>query len=46
LQTIAIFPVLESIFVVTGMHAQVTVLAFSSLTTTQCSINSAVGGGI
>jgi hypothetical protein len=46
LQTISVFPVFESIFVVTGTHAQVTVLAFSSFTTTQCWINSADAGGI
>jgi hypothetical protein len=46
LHTTAVFPVFESIFVVTGMQAQVTVLAFSSFTTTQCSINSADDGGI
>jgi hypothetical protein len=46
LQTIAVLPVLESIFVVTGIHAQVTVLAFSCFTTTQCSMSSADEGGI
>jgi hypothetical protein len=46
LQTISVLPVFESIFVVTGMHAQVTVLAFSSFTTTQCSMSSADAGGI
>ena len=38
-------PVLESITVVSGRQLQVTVLAFSCLTTTQCSMSSAVGGG-
>jgi hypothetical protein len=46
LQTISVFPVFESIFVVTGTHAQVTVLAFSSFTTTQCWMSSADAGGI
>jgi hypothetical protein len=39
-------PVLESIRVVTGTHRQDTVFAFSRLVTTQCSMTSAVGGGI
>ncbi len=39
-------PVFESIRVVTGSQRQVTVLAFSCLLTTQCSIASALGGGI
>jgi hypothetical protein len=46
LQTIAVCPVFESIFVVTGRQLQDTVFAFSCLITTQCSISSAVGGGI
>lgn len=37
--------VFESITVVAGRQLQVTVLAFSCLTTTQCSMSSAVGGG-
>jgi hypothetical protein len=45
LQTILVCPVFESITVVTGRQLQVTVLAFSCLTTTQCSMSSAVGGG-
>ena len=39
-------PVLESIRVVTGTQRQDTVFAFSRLVTTQCSMTSAVGGGI
>ena len=46
LQTRVVWPVFESITVFTGRHLQVTVLAFSCLTTTQCSMSSAVGGGI
>src|SRR5713101_6977416 len=46
LQTSLVCPVLESITVVTSRQLQVTVLAFSCLTTTQCSMSSAVGGGI
>jgi len=38
-------PVFESITVVSGKQLQVTVLAFSCLTTTQCSMSWAVGGG-
>jgi hypothetical protein len=45
LQTSRVCPVFESITVVTGRQLQVTVLAFSCLTTTQCSMSSAVGGG-
>jgi hypothetical protein len=39
-------PVFESITVLAGTQLQVTVLAFSWLTITQCSMSSAVGGGI
>jgi hypothetical protein len=46
LQTMTVCPVLESIRVVTGTHRQDTVFAFSRLVTTQCSMTSAVGGGI
>jgi hypothetical protein len=46
LQTSVVCPVFESITVFTGRQLQVTVLAFSCLTTTQCSITSALGGGI
>ena len=46
LQTSVVCPVFESITVVTGRHLQVTVFAFSCLTTTQCSMSSAVGGGV
>src|SRR5882757_7814672 len=46
LQTSLVCPVFESITVVTSRQLQVTVLAFSCLTTTQCSMTSAVGGGI
>ena len=46
LQTSRVCPVLESITVVTSRQLHVTVLAFSCLTTTQCSMSSAVGGGI
>lgn len=45
LQTSLVCPVFESITVVRGRQLQVTVLVFSCLTTTQCSISSAVGGG-
>jgi hypothetical protein len=45
LQTIVMCPVFESILVVTGRQLQDTVFAFSCLTTTQCSISSADGGG-
>ena len=46
LHTMTVCPVLESIRVVTGTQRQETVLAFSCLVTTQCSMTSAVGGGI
>jgi hypothetical protein len=46
LQTITVCPVLESIRVVTGSQRHDTVFAFSCLVTTQCSMTSAVGGGI
>ncbi len=46
LQTMTVCPVLESIRVVTGSHRHDTVLAFSRLVTTQCSMTSAVGGGM
>ena len=39
-------PVLESIRVVTGSQRHDTVFAFSRFVTTQCSMTSAVGGGI
>ena len=45
LHTSVVWPVFESITVVAGRQLQVTVLAFSCLTTTQCSMRSAVGGG-
>jgi len=45
LQTSLVCPVFESITVVTGRQLQVTVLAFSCLTITQCSMISAVAGG-
>src|SRR5258706_7096204 len=45
LQTSRVCPVLESITVVTSRQLHVSVLAFSCLTTTQCSMSSAVGGG-
>src|ERR1700732_2472974 len=45
LQTSVICPVFESIRVVAGWQRQVTVLAFSCSTVTQCSMISAVGGG-
>jgi hypothetical protein len=40
-----VWPVLESIRVVTGSQRQETVLEFSCLVTTQCSMTSAVAGG-
>ena len=46
LQTSLVCPVFESITVVTSRQLQVTVLVFSCLITTQCSMSSAVGGGI
>jgi len=46
LQTSVERPVFESITVVMGRHLQVTVLAFSCLITTQCSMRSALGGGV
>src|SRR5580765_7404897 len=46
LHTITVCPVLESIRVVTGSQRHDTVFAFSCLVTTQCSMTSAVGGGI
>ena len=46
LQTMTVCPVLESIRVVTGSQRHDTVFAFSRLVTTQCSMTSAVGGGI
>jgi hypothetical protein len=46
LQTKVVCPVFESITVFAGKQLQVTVLAFSCLTTTQCSMSSAVAGGI
>jgi hypothetical protein len=45
LQTSVVWPVLESIVVDAGWQLQVTVLAFSCFTTTQCSMISALGGG-
>src|ERR1700693_5130919 len=45
LQTSLVCPDFESITVVAGRQLQVTVLAFSCLTTTQCSMSSAVDGG-
>src|ERR1700680_971668 len=45
LQTSVVCPVFEWMTVVSGRQLQVTVLAFSCLTTTQCSMSSAVGGG-
>ena len=45
LQSSVVCPVFESITVFAGKQLQVTVLAFSCLSTTQCSISSAVGGG-
>ena len=45
LQTSVICPVFESIKVVAGWQRQVTVLAFSCSTTTQCWMISALGGG-
>jgi hypothetical protein len=46
LHTMTVCPVLESIRVVTGTQRHETVFAFSRLVTTQCSMTSAVGGGI
>jgi hypothetical protein len=46
LQTMTVCPVLESIRVVTGSQRHDTVFAFSRLVTTQCSMTSAVGGGM
>ena len=46
LQTSVVCPVFESIRVVTARQLQVTVLEFSCFTTTQCSIVSAVSGGV
>jgi hypothetical protein len=46
LQTMTVCPVLESMRVVTGSQRHDTVFAFSCLVTTQCSMTSAVGGGI
>ena len=46
LQTSVVCPVFESIKVVAGRQRQVTVLAFSCSTTTQCWTISAVEGGI
>lgn len=46
LQMSVVWPVLESIFVLSGKQLQVTVLAFSCEVTTQCSIVSAIGGGV
>src|SRR5580700_10947003 len=45
LQTSLVCPVFESITVVAGRQLQVTVLAFSCLTTTQCSMSWALDGG-
>src|SRR6266481_5299748 len=45
LQTSLVCPVFESITVVTSRQIQITVLAFSCLTTTQCSMRYAEGGG-
>jgi hypothetical protein len=45
LQTSLVCPVFESMTVLWGKQLQVTVLLFSCLTTTQCSMSSAVGGG-
>lgn len=45
LHTSVTWPVLESMRVVAGSQLQVTVFAFSSLVTTQCSMVSAEGGG-
>jgi hypothetical protein len=46
LQTISVLPVFESILVFSGIQAQVTVLEFCCLVTTQFSISSADAGGI
>ncbi len=45
LQTSVVCPVFESMTVFAGTQLQVTVLAFSCVVTTQCSMSSAVGGG-
>jgi hypothetical protein len=45
LQTKVVCPVFEWMTVVSGRQLHVTVLAFSCLTTTQCSMSSARGGG-
>jgi hypothetical protein len=45
LQTSVVCPVFESITVFAGWQLQVTVLSFSCLSTTQCSMRSAEGGG-
>jgi hypothetical protein len=45
LQTSMVWRVFESITVVSGRQLQLTVLAFSCLTTTQCAMSSAMGGG-
>jgi hypothetical protein len=45
LQMSRVCPVFESITVLTGTQLQVTVLAFSCVVTTQCSMISAVAGG-
>jgi hypothetical protein len=45
LQMRVVCPVFESITVLRGRQLQVTVLAFSCLTTTQCWMSSAVAGG-
>jgi hypothetical protein len=46
LQTSLVCPVFESITVFPGTQLQVTVLAFSCALTTQCSMTSALAGGI
>jgi len=46
LQISRVCPVFESITVPAGMQLQVTVLAFSCFVTTQCSMPSALAGGI
>ena len=45
LQISLVCPVFASMTVLCGKQLQVTVLLFSCLTTTQCSMSSAVGGG-
>ena len=45
LHTSVVCPVFESITVFAGTQLQVTVLAFSCFSTTQCSMSSADGGG-